>query len=304
MAEQRFDLGQGLASFGQSFGQGLAAAMQQYHEEHQKVDASDALMRELSQTIDPATQKPVVDKKAYEDYLSHSSQQRAALAGAKIGAMKIIQSGQEAFIKTRREMAQTNEALARASALYSGAGGKAGATGTAGKVPVQIGGQTVYVTGNEAARLNQQEVSNQLQTKYGLTPEDILNPKEGQHATVEPVFSSQDTSAKKTPIGYKKSETGALVAVGGEDVVNPEKPQETMRTGGVVIPQSEFNVFKNRLKMAQKPAETQPNVVPSTALPPAPEGKVYVRSPQGVMGMVPAANLEAARKMGYMPVTQ
>jgi hypothetical protein len=299
------DLGQGLASFGQSFGQGLAAAMQQYHEEHQKVDASDALMRELSQTIDPATQKPVVDKKAYEDYLSHSSQQRAALAGAKIGAMKIIQSGQEAFIKTRREMAQTNEALARASALYSGGTGRiGGATGTAGKVPVQIGGQTVYVTGNEAARLNQQEVANQLQTKYGLTPEDLLNPKEGQHATVEPVFSPEDKSAKKTPIGYKKSETGGLIAIGGEDVPNPEDPNQIMRTGGIVIPQSEFNVFKNRLKMAQKPAATQPNAVPSTALPPAPEGKVYVRSPQGVMGMVPAANLEAARKMGYMPVTQ
>jgi hypothetical protein len=90
------DLGQGLANFGQSFGQGLAAAMQQYHEEHLKADYSDALMRELSQQVNPATGKPVIDKSAYEDYLSHSMQQRSALAGAKLGALSILGSLQKA----------------------------------------------------------------------------------------------------------------------------------------------------------------------------------------------------------------
>jgi hypothetical protein len=90
------DLGQGLASFGQSFGQGLAAAMQQYHEEHQKADYSDALMRELSQQVNPTTGKPVIDKSAYEDYLNHSMRQRSALAGAKLGALSILGSLQKA----------------------------------------------------------------------------------------------------------------------------------------------------------------------------------------------------------------
>jgi hypothetical protein len=89
-----------------SLGQGISQALQEFQARQDKVNQSDALMQELSQTQKPDG-KPYIDAKTYQDYLNHSQTQRAAIAGAKIGAMKIVQAGQQAYDASQKSQAQT-----------------------------------------------------------------------------------------------------------------------------------------------------------------------------------------------------
>src|SRR5262249_43410822 len=269
---------QALSGAGRNLASGIDDAMVEYRKRQDKLQQADATMHRLNNTINPATGQKYIDDKDYQEYIHYSDKNRAFQAGAFLGAQKMIDTGRDAFYKTRREIAAANEATARASALYQGG---VGSSSTAGKVPVDIGGRTVYVTGNEAARLNQQQVEEQIKTKYGLTPDQITDSS--QHAGVEPIV---DPNNKKIITGYKKSDTGAYTMIGGTDV---KKDNDTYRTGGVVLPSSDLATIQRRLDLSKKTPEPAPQ--PSGVLPPPPQGKVYVRSPQGVIGSVPAEKL-------------
>lgn len=313
------DIGTGLLAFGQ----GIAGGLNQYHQEHQQYDQALAFADALSRIgYDPQQNKivpigedtkgidPIVNPKVLEQFTANTKNDwHRSLGGVealtRIGVNVLQNQIKQDPLADRERIARANEANARAAALYSGASGRAGAVSSiAGKVPMKVGDQTIYVTGNEAVRLNKQDISNQVRDKYGLSTDELTDSS--QHYGVKPVI---DATTKKIT-GWQADPQGSYVMIGGDSFTQPSpdnsKVNLTYRTNGVPIPRDELTVLQRRLKLKESDfsagATPGPAAATGAALPPAPAGKVYMRNPQGQTGLVPQENATRAQQAGYILV--
>jgi hypothetical protein len=262
-------LASGLSQFGQGIGGGLGEALQRYHQEHQAQLMADETAYNLTQT--PSYDgKPVLSKGAYERYMAASGSQHAAKLG---GILQALQVGQQAFeqaSKRRLETAHANYLTAAAAQQFAGGGGPGGPA-PRGKVwSDELAG---WATPAQADAARRRATPGQLMQNYGLTPAQILDSKQHEGGRL-------DTDPKTGKQSFVNDPNGDQIRIGGPT--------------GVVMPKAEHEVYKRQLSVAGAGA-------PGAAAPRAGAGAgtVRVRSPQGVVGTIPANQLPAALNAGY-----
>jgi hypothetical protein len=133
-----------------SFGANLASGIQDWRKRQNAVDQFDGqleLMRGMTTTNDKGEQVPILDDKTYERYKAISGQQKAALGGEVMGALRIAHS-----------IAQDRT------------------------VPFQVGDKTYQIKPSEAAQLGVQQSGKTSVTVGGRTIEGV---SPGTAATVE-----------------------------------------------------------------------------------------------------------------------
>jgi hypothetical protein len=150
----------------------ITGAIQHFGDTADQAARADALIHYLSQQTDPVTGKPVIDKKALEDYLHHSTRQRAYVAGGITAGMS----------------------LAQALGHYSAA---------TQRVPYAVSGHTYNIAPSQAAQLQTQQAQQEprVPTKVGET---TLNLTPGQAASA--ITEQQRIDLSKQPKGLTQQE--------------------------------------------------------------------------------------------------
>jgi hypothetical protein len=205
--------------------QGITGAINQYAQIADQTTQSDALMKYLSQQQDPVSGKPIIDKKALEDYQNHSMRQRAFVAGGMQAGMHLTDALQKLGYANRESLAHTNYYTAEAQRARATAEG--GGTGAGpGKIWCDVLGG--YATPTQCNNARAKTTEGQLKTNYGLDAPAIFNSKihEAGDQTTDPA------SGAKT---FTNNDKGAFIRIGGPT--------------GVVMPKAEHEIYKRQLTM-------------------------------------------------------
>jgi hypothetical protein len=274
-------LASGLSQFGQGLGGGLGEALQKYEEDKARVGMADITM-EYAKTVPGA-----VSPEALQRYHQANAKEKAYIAmGAQSNLKNMLQRQQEEW-QNRISAAHANYYLQ--AAQRQAAEAEAGPGGSPGKGKIwsdELGG---WATPAQADAAKRRSTQGYLMQSYGLTPEQIFDSKQHEAGTVT---IDPATGAKK----FTNDEKGDQIRIGGGT--------------GVIMPKAEHEVYKRQLQQSGFQPGGAPGGGAAGARAPGagagaggPQaGTVRVRSPQGVIGTIPANRLQEAQNAGYTPL--
>jgi hypothetical protein len=271
-------LAQGIKTFGSSIAQGIQA----YEKAKEEATKRDAYVNFLAQN-----HPEVFPQEAWERYHAANENQKNKWA---------IQAGLAYADKQQQQQQEWQNRLNAAHADYyigqalrerelAAGGGLGGAP--RGKIwSDELGGWATPAQADAARRRTPQGY---IAQSYGLTPEQIFDSKQHEAGTV----SVDTTTGAKT---FTNDPKGDQIRIGG--------------ASGVIMPKAEHEVYKRQLQMnlgvtgmGGGGAPGAPGGAPGGGPPGAAgAGTVRVRSPQGVVGTIPANRLQEAITAGYTQI--
>jgi hypothetical protein len=266
-------LASGLSQFGQGIGGGLGEALQKYEDDKARVGMADITM-EYAKTVPGA-----VSPEALQRYHQANAKEKAYIALGAQSNLKNMLEQENRQAQQRLNLAHANYLTASAAREFAGGGGPGG-TAPRGKVwSDELGG---WATPAQADAARRRAVPGQLMQNYGLTPTQIFDSTqhEGGRVTTDPKTGKQS---------FVNDPNGDQIRIGGST--------------GVVMPKAEHEIYKRQLSMAPGGGAAAPGAGAARSPAGGPQtGTVRVRSPQGVVGTIPANRLQEATNAGYTPL--
>jgi hypothetical protein len=189
------------------------------------------------------------------------------------------------------QQAQRNEILQRGNLYGAQAAAYLNQPGAVGRLAGRVWSPELggYVTPAQRDAAVRRTTAATIQANYGLTPQQILNSKrpDGTYQHEAGTVTIDPSSGAKI---FKNDPKGDFIRIGGES--------------GVVMPSTEHEVYKRRLQLEGYDTSGNPTGGGTTTSTPttpgaAAPGTVRVRSPQGVVGTIPANRLQQAIAAGY-----
>jgi hypothetical protein len=261
-------LASGLSQFGQGIGGGLGEALQKYEDDKARVGMADITM-EYAKTVPGA-----VSPEALQRYHQANAKEKAYIALGAQSNLKNMLEQENRQAQQRLNLAHANYLTASAAREFAGGGGPGG-TAPRGKVwSDELGG---WATPAQAAAERRRLPAAQLAANYALRPEQIFDSKQHEAGTLDP-------TTKK----FVNDPQGDQIRIGG--------------AGGAIMPRETHEYYKRALG-AGVPTPAAPGAGAARSPAGGPQtGTVRVRSPQGVVGTIPANRLQEATNAGYTPL--
>jgi hypothetical protein len=263
-------LAQGIGQAGQSIGQ----ALQQYEEDKAKVGMADMVMEYAK------NQPGAISPEALQRYHQANAKEKAYIAMGAQSNLAAMLTQQQREWQNRQAAAHANYYLQAAEHQAAQAAGGPGGAPKGRIWSDELGG---WATPDQADRAKRRSTQGYLMQSYGLTPEQVFDSSQHKAGTV----TIDATGAKK----FTPDEKGDQIQIGGDK--------------GVIMPRAEHEIYKRQLQQNGFQVGGAPGAAGGAAAPAAAAagaGMVRVRSPQGVVGTIPANRLEAAQAAGYTPL--
>jgi hypothetical protein len=187
----------------------------------------------------------------------------------------------------QQQQAQRNEILQRGNLYGAEAAAYLNQPGAVGRLAGRVWSPELggYVTPAQRDAAIRRTTPATLKANYGITPPQVFDSKQHEAGTV----TLDPSSGAKI---FKNDPNGTFIRIGGES--------------GVIMPKAEHEVYKRQLQLegydtSGSPTGTAGGTTTSTPTTPgaAGPGTVRVRSPQGVVGTIPANRLQQAIAAGY-----
>lgn len=304
---QTYRGGEYIASGLSNLGQGIVGALDRYQKmENQRAEA-DSLMQLLNTMEDPTDpgdpnnpdkpKRTILDSKSYERYLAASGMHKAATAGGMMGALQMYDKMREnaSQAEFRREQLGLAKEENKSQAELR-----------------QAQAEALRVS-PEKERLQLTPEEQEAYTKAGKIP---LRVSAGSFATGElPETEAIDVDAQGSPIfsgdeslyrsgGKWKPVTEPMRKAREDYKAQIEAQQKAEEDAAKKAQPGLFERIFGGSKAPPTPAPVAVGAPGAAAVAPstrviAPGGKVRVKAPNGQVGLIPAAQLEAAVAAGY-----